>query len=64
MCGCYKGGSQCYQDCVEDALIEKSLFYNVGVVSHHNLLLNINFTSLSRIYIITSRTYTQTRTFG
>jgi lipase ATG15 len=33
VCDCYKGGSECYQDCVEDALIEESLFYNIGTVS-------------------------------
>jgi len=37
VCDCFKGGSQCGQDCVEDALIEKSLFYNVGTNLYNNI---------------------------
>ena len=33
VCGCYKGGWQCEQSCLEDALAEESLFYPVGTVS-------------------------------
>ena len=33
VCGCYRGGWKCDQDCVEQALIEDSLFYPVGTVS-------------------------------
>ncbi|KAF7320709.1 Alpha/beta-hydrolase [Mycena chlorophos] len=31
VCGCYAGGDKCDQDCVEEALIEESLFYHVGI---------------------------------
>ena len=34
VCGCYRGGWKCNQDCVERALIEDSLFYNIGTVRH------------------------------
>ena len=33
VCGCYRGGWKCNQDCVEEALIEESLFYPIGTVS-------------------------------
>ena len=33
VCDCYRGGYKCNQDCLEDALIEESLFYPVGTVS-------------------------------
>lgn len=33
VCGCYRGGWKCDQDCVEKALIEDSLFYPIGTVS-------------------------------
>lgn len=32
VCGCYSGSYKCDQECVEQALIEDSLFYPVGVV--------------------------------
>ncbi|KAF7327071.1 Alpha/beta-hydrolase [Mycena kentingensis (nom. inval.)] len=31
VCGCYAGGDKCDQDCVEEALVEESLFYHVGI---------------------------------
>jgi len=37
VCDCFKGGSQCRQDCVEDALIERSLFYNIGTNLYNNV---------------------------
>lgn len=41
VCGCYRGGWKCDQQCVEDALIEESLFYPIGTVSertyHHTI---------------------------
>lgn len=33
VCGCYRGGWKCDQDCLEDALAEDSVFYNLGTVS-------------------------------
>ena len=33
VCDCYSGGSKCDQGCLEEALIEDSLFYSVGTVS-------------------------------
>ena len=32
VCDCYRGGWKCNQDCLEDALVEESLFYPVGTV--------------------------------
>ncbi|KAK0205054.1 alpha/beta-hydrolase [Desarmillaria ectypa] len=37
VCGCYHGGWKCDQDCVEEALIEESLFYPVGINLYNNL---------------------------
>ncbi|KAG7451346.1 alpha/beta-hydrolase [Guyanagaster necrorhizus] len=37
VCGCYRGGWKCDQDCVEEALIEESLFYPVGTNLYNNL---------------------------
>jgi hypothetical protein len=41
VCGCHRGGWKCDQDCVEEALIEDSLFYPIGTVrqiyEHHQL---------------------------
>ena len=33
VCDCYRGGWKCDQDCLEEALIEESLFYTIGTVS-------------------------------
>lgn len=32
VCGCYRGGWKCDQDCLEQALVEDSLFYPIGTV--------------------------------
>jgi putative lipase involved disintegration of autophagic bodies len=32
VCDCYRGGRKCDEQCVEEALIEESLFYPTGVV--------------------------------
>jgi hypothetical protein len=32
VCDCYRGGWKCNQDCLEDALMEESLFYPIGTV--------------------------------
>ncbi len=32
VCNCYRGDGKCDKTCVEDALIEESLFYPTGVV--------------------------------
>ncbi|KAH9944828.1 alpha/beta-hydrolase [Amylocystis lapponica] len=37
VCGCYRGGWKCDQDCLEEALIEESLFYTVGTNLYNNL---------------------------
>lgn len=39
VCDCFRGNLKCHQECVEDALIDDSLFYPTGVVSTHPLLL-------------------------
>ena len=33
VCGCYEGGYKCDTPCLEQSLVEESLFYNVGIVS-------------------------------
>ena len=38
VCDCYRGGSKCNQDCLEDALVEESLFYSVGTVCFSSFL--------------------------
>ncbi|KAH7930159.1 alpha/beta-hydrolase [Leucogyrophana mollusca] len=37
VCGCYRGGWKCDQNCLEDALIEDSLFYPIGTNLYNNL---------------------------
>ncbi|KAI3601029.1 lipase [Moniliophthora roreri] len=37
VCGCYRGGWKCDQDCLEDALIEDTLFYPIGTNLYSNL---------------------------
>ncbi|RDB26120.1 putative lipase ATG15 [Hypsizygus marmoreus] len=37
VCGCYRGGWKCDQNCVEDALIGESLFYPIGTNLYNNL---------------------------
>ncbi|EGN98807.1 hypothetical protein SERLA73DRAFT_54759 [Serpula lacrymans var. lacrymans S7.3] len=37
VCGCYRGGWKCNQDCLEAALIEDSLFYPIGTNLYNNL---------------------------
>ena len=43
VCDCYSGGYKCDQSCLQNALTEESLFYNVAIVSaffiHHYFLL-------------------------
>ncbi|KAJ3525924.1 hypothetical protein NM688_g8329 [Phlebia brevispora] len=39
VCDCYRGQSQCDQDCLEKALTEESLFYNIGT----NLYFNVTY---------------------
>lgn len=33
VCGCYEGNYKCDQNCLEQSLVEESLFYSVGIVS-------------------------------
>jgi len=37
VCGCYGGGNKCDEDCVEDALMEESLFYPIGINLYNNI---------------------------
>ncbi|KAF8071762.1 alpha/beta-hydrolase [Lyophyllum atratum] len=37
VCGCYRGGWKCDQDCLEHALIDDSLFYPIGTNLYNNL---------------------------
>ncbi|KAG5647362.1 hypothetical protein DXG03_000430 [Asterophora parasitica] len=37
VCGCYRGGWKCDQECLEHALIEDSLFYPIGTPSTHHI---------------------------
>ncbi|KAI0315270.1 alpha/beta-hydrolase [Amylostereum chailletii] len=37
VCGCYRGGRKCDQNCVESALVDDSLFYPVGINLYNNL---------------------------
>ncbi|KAH7884473.1 alpha/beta-hydrolase [Phlebopus sp. FC_14] len=37
VCGCYRGGWKCDQDCLEQALIDESLFYPTGTNLYNNL---------------------------
>ncbi|KIY64425.1 alpha/beta-hydrolase [Cylindrobasidium torrendii FP15055 ss-10] len=37
VCGCHRGGWKCDQDCLEESLIEDSLFYPIGVNLYNNL---------------------------
>lgn len=49
VCGCWKSGWKCDQNCLEKALIEESLFYPIGTVSillrnlDDSISLRINF---------------------
>ena len=38
VCDCYSGGWKCDIDCLQKALIDDSVFYNVGVVRSFLLL--------------------------
>ncbi|KAG2145370.1 alpha/beta-hydrolase [Suillus bovinus] len=37
VCGCYRTGWKCDQDCLEQALVEDSLFYPIGTNLYNNL---------------------------
>ncbi|KAL6308615.1 Alpha/Beta hydrolase protein [Sparassis latifolia] len=37
VCGCYEGGYKCDQGCLEESLIEDSLFYSVGTNLYNNV---------------------------
>ena len=37
VCGCYRGHNQCDQGCLEQALVDDSLFYTVGTNLYNNL---------------------------
>ncbi|CAE6479988.1 unnamed protein product [Rhizoctonia solani] len=37
VCGCFRGGGRCDQGCVEESLVEESLYYNFGINLYNNL---------------------------
>jgi lipase ATG15 len=37
VCGCYRGGWNCDQQCLEDSLVTESLFYPIGTNLYNNL---------------------------
>ncbi|KAJ6545095.1 alpha/beta-hydrolase [Mycena vulgaris] len=37
VCGCYRGGWKCHADCVEESLVDDSLFYPIGTNLYNNL---------------------------
>ncbi|KAK2460950.1 hypothetical protein APHAL10511_007420 [Amanita phalloides] len=37
VCGCFRGGNKCHQDCLEEALLEDGLFYPIGTNLYNNL---------------------------
>ncbi|KAF9818844.1 hypothetical protein IEO21_02500 [Rhodonia placenta] len=37
VCNCYRGGWKCDQDCLEEALVEESLFYSIGTNLYNNI---------------------------
>lgn len=37
VCGCYSGANKCDQNCLEDALVEESLFYPIGTNLYNNI---------------------------
>lgn len=41
-CGCYEGGNKCDSTCVQNALVEESLFYPVGTVRYRFFVLLTN----------------------
>ena len=38
VCGCYRGGWKCDQNCLEDAMVEDGLFYPTAIVSDQTWL--------------------------
>ena len=47
VCDCFRGNLKCHQECVEDALIDDSLFYPTGVVR------NLSYFSVDRLSHLT-----------
>ncbi|KZP31761.1 alpha/beta-hydrolase [Athelia psychrophila] len=37
VCGCHRGGWKCDNDCLEDAMVEDSLFYPIGTNLYNNI---------------------------
>ncbi|PIL35451.1 hypothetical protein GSI_02178 [Ganoderma sinense ZZ0214-1] len=37
VCGCYRGGWKCDQNCLEDAMVEDGLFYPTGINLYNNI---------------------------
>ena len=68
VCDCYRGSQKCDEQCVEDALIDESLFYPTGVVRPSSLPLAVMAANKpfwgDRIYTTTSRLCIPTRTSG
>ena len=68
VCGCYRNGWKCNQNCLEEALVEESLFYPIGTVStdfrFHPEHLRLTVCGPHRICTTISPTYTLTPTSG
>jgi len=58
VCGCHDSGWKCKQNCLEQSLVENSLFYGVGTVSVFPLLLEL-FLQPFRICTIMYRIFIQ-----
>ena len=67
VCDCYRGGWKCNQDCLEDALVEESLFYSIGTVCFYHFSelfgVDVHFGGF-RTFIITSPLCSPTQTYG
>lgn len=65
VCNCYRGGWKCDQDCLEEALVEESLFYSIGTVGRHSRR-STGFRLLNgaRTCTTISRTCTRNPTYG
>jgi putative lipase involved disintegration of autophagic bodies len=64
VCDCYSDGYRCDQTCLEQALIEDSLYYPIGTVRFHSVNCIAFSYTFRRIYITTCRTCTQMRIYG
>jgi putative lipase involved disintegration of autophagic bodies len=49
VCNCYSGGDKCDQNCLENALLGDSLYYQIGLVCRV-IILNLQRTRFLRVY--------------